>query len=183
MSGGAGIEFQYAEPFAEALCDNSDFRKWVLGQTGFARFENVRLLRDEMVKKRSPGTPYWWRHYYTHKCTCPGCDGRETDIFAIFETDTGFRFALHIEVKHPSDKFKAGGNQASAYPIRAQCWANKPPEKVLRHDAATTVLLFSEGKRKEFSEHLDHFKTLITIEDVDREFPQLYDGLEIAGKQ
>ena len=31
MSDGAEIEFKYAEPFAEALHDNSDFRKWVLG--------------------------------------------------------------------------------------------------------------------------------------------------------
>ena len=178
MSGGTAIEFQYAEPFAEALSDNSGFRKWVLGQTVFAKFENVRLLRDEMAKKRSPGTPYWWKHHYTHKCTCPGCDGRETDIFAIFETDTGFRFAVHIEVKHPEDKFKSSGDQASAYPVRAHCWAKQSPDRVPRHDDATTVLLFSEGKREEFSKHLDYFNTLITFENIDRAFPTLYKGLK-----
>ena len=183
MSGGAEIEFKYAEPFAEALYDNSDFRKWVLGQTVFARFGNVRLLRDEIAKKRSSGTRYWWRHHYTHKCTCSGCDGRETDIFAIFETDTEFRFALHVEVKHPEDKFKSGGDQASAYPIRAQCWAKKPPDKVPRHDDATTVLLFSEEKRGEYSENLNHFKTLITFEVINSEFPLLYKGLELKGKR
>ncbi len=181
MSGGAEIEFKYAEPFAEALYENSDFRNWVLGQTVFARFEKVRLLLDEIVKKRSPGTPYWWRHHYTHKCTCPGCDGRETDIFAVFETDTDFRFALHIEVKHPEDKFKAGGDQASAYPIRAQCWTKKTPDKVPRHDDAATVLLFSEGKREEYSESLNYFNTLITFEVINRKFPLLFKGLEIKG--
>ena len=117
MSGGAEIEFKYAEPFAEALYDNSDFRKWVLGQTVFARFGNVRLLRDEIAKKRSSGTRYWWRHHYTHKCTCSGCDGRETDIFAI-----GYRISVRL-----TRRGKTSGGQIQVWRGPGVCLPHKSP--------------------------------------------------------
>ena len=66
---------------------------------------------------------------------------------------------------------------------RAQCWAKKPPDKVPRHDDATTVLLFSEEKRGEYSENLNYFKILISFEVINREFPLLYKGLELKGKR
>jgi hypothetical protein len=44
----------------------------------------------------------------------PDCAGKEAVIFTIFETEVGYQFALHIEVKYPEDKFRSGGDQASA---------------------------------------------------------------------
>jgi hypothetical protein len=44
---------------------------------------------------------------------------------------------------------------------------------VLPHHKASTVLLFSEQKREEFAEHLPHFTTLITFEDINSVFPDL----------
>jgi hypothetical protein len=81
------------------------------------------------------------------------------------------RFALHIEVKYPGDRFKKAGRQAEAYPIRAQCWIAKTPKYVLPHARATTALLFSEQNRLKFAPHLKHFDTLITLEDVEKNFP------------
>jgi hypothetical protein len=169
-------ELQYAEPFAEALVDNPAFRSWVLRQTKFAGFaDQARLLHREMQAQRSAGAKYWWRSHFTESCRCLGCSGQETDLLAIFETATGHRFALHVEVKHPGDRFKDAGNQAASYPIRARCWATngKTPAKVLPHAAATTVLLCSSLKLIDYTEHIGHFATVITFEDIKRNFPNV----------
>jgi hypothetical protein len=166
------IERQYAEPFAEALVNDSAFRTWVVQQTEFAGFaQDCRLLHEEMKQRRSGVSQNWWRSHYTEVCRCLGCSGKETDILAIFEAKNGLRFALHIEVKHPRDRFKSDGVQSRGYPIRASCWIGNPPLNVLPHSQATTVLLFSATKSDEYASHLPNFKTLITIESVRQNFP------------
>lgn len=92
---------------------------------------------------------------------------------AIFETEPDFRFALHMEVKHPGDKFKRGGHQAVAYPIRAQCWATagSTPANVLRHSMASTALLCSETKLGEYGVHISHFASVFTFEEIKMRFP------------
>lgn len=101
-----------AEPFARALVEDIAFRNWVIGRTEFASFaENSRLLNEEMHQKRNAEN--WWRSHFTEKCRCADCSGKETDLLAIFETPTGFRFALHIEFKRPGDKFKSDGVQSA----------------------------------------------------------------------
>jgi hypothetical protein len=123
-----------------------------------------------MLAIRTPGTEFWWNSHFNPTCQCFGCKGgKETDILAIFESATGGRFALHVEVKHSKDKFSDG--QAAAYPVRARCWVAKTPGKVLPHAAATTALLFSDFKRQEYAPHLGGFETLITLEDIERNFP------------
>lgn len=162
----------YAQPFAEALVSDPAFRVWVLRQTEFASFaDEARVLHEEMKQQRSGVSQNWWRSHYTEACRCDGCSGKETDILAVFETGTGLRFALHVEVKHPRDRFKADGIQARGYPLRASCWLEKPPPKVLPHHQATTVLLFSSEKKTEYLPHLSHFKTLITFENIKKNFP------------
>ena len=98
-----------------------------------SRISFQRLLHREMHAKRSRGTKYWGRSHFSEICRCFGCSGQETDLLAIFESATGLRFALHVEVKQPNDKFKDDGQQAAAYPVRAQCWATDGtrPAKVL----------------------------------------------------
>ena len=167
------IEYQYAAPFAEALVSDPNFRSWLLRQTKFAEFAgNARLMDREMKAKRSASAQSWWRSHYTEKCRCDGCGGRETDLLAIFEAAKGVRFALHVEVKQPNDKFDPDKRQGERYSVRAQCWARKAPAAVLPHTMAATMLLFSESKRHEYSPHLAHFGTLITFEDVQKNFPK-----------
>ena len=38
---------------------------------------------------------------------------------------------------------------------------------------ASTGIFFSEEKREEYEPHLQYFKTLITFEEIEREFPHL----------
>ena len=181
-------ERRYAEPFAEALVNRPIFRSWVLRQTIFASYaDDARLLHREMHAQRSAGAETWWRSHFTEDCRCFGCSGQETDLLAIFEAATRFRFALHVEVKHPNDKFKKP-NQAPAYPVRARCWVAKTPYKVLPHAAATTVLLCSTRKLSEFARHLRYFETLTTFEDIEKEFPDwrplkpIDDGMSTASR-
>jgi hypothetical protein len=51
--------------------------------------------------------------------------------------------------------------------------ATKPPVKVLPHQAASTGLFFSEGKREEYAPHLEHFKSLMTFEEIEAQFPSI----------
>ncbi|MGY4618570.1 hypothetical protein ACVWZ4_003797 [Bradyrhizobium sp. USDA 4472] len=164
-------ELIFAEPFANALVDDPAFRTWVLQQTMFCAFADARLLHREMQMQRN--ARYWWRSHFTEACRCEGCSGQETDLLAIFEAETGFRFALHIEVKHPGDRFKEGGRQAAAYPVRAQCWATDghTPANVLRHSMATTALLCSQAKLAEYAAHVPHFATVLTFEEIKKCFP------------
>lgn len=167
------IEFTYAEPFADALVNDLAFRSWILKKTKFADFgEEARLLHDEMRAQRSETAATWWRSHFTEKCRCPGCSGQETDILAIFETATGTRFALHFEVKQPTDKFSTKRDQAANYALRAKCWAASAPRAVVLHSDAATVLLCSASKLTEYRPHLLKFGSVITFEDIARKFPQ-----------
>jgi hypothetical protein len=114
------IEFSYVEPFANSLVADPGFRSWVLRQTKFAAFaEEARLLHEEMRAQRNRGSATWWRSHFTEKCRCEGCSGQETDILAIFEEAMGMRFALHFEVKQPTDKFPISKDQGANYALRS----------------------------------------------------------------
>jgi hypothetical protein len=178
------IEFIYAEPVADALVADPTFRKWVLGQTKFAKYADgaTKLLHEDMFAKRTDSAENWWRSHFNPVCQCFGCcGGKETDLLAIFKAATGLSFALHFEVKHPDDRFnKKKRDQALAYPERAQCWVKKTPNTVLAHKNTTTVLLFSERKRQEYAPHLEHFKTRITWEKVEKQFPNVWARIQIG---
>ncbi len=167
------IEFTYAEPFANALVADPEFRSWILRRTRFAAFaEETRLLHEEMRAQRSGSSATWWRSHFTEKCRCQGCSGQETDILAIFETAAGMRFGLHFEVKQPADRFPTRKDQAANYALRAKCWAASAPRAVVPHVDAATVLLCSATKLAEYSPHLSKFGTVITFEELAEAFPQ-----------
>src|SRR5436190_8716042 len=115
-------EYVYAAPIAQALADNASFREWVLSKSEFHEFSGARILHEEMALHRSNSSAEWWRFHFTEKCRCLGCSGKETDILAIFESKSRAWFALHFEVKQPTDIFKSDGIQSRGYPLRAQCW-------------------------------------------------------------
>lgn len=164
------LEWAYAQPFARALSEDASFRSWVLQRTKFASLAGeARLLDREMLAARTPGTTSWWRSHYTEACRCPGCSGKETDLLAIFAIKNEYRFALHLEFKRPSDRFQLG--QAEAYPIRADCWVQKPPRSVLPHAAATTALVCSDGDVPSFQANLRHFSVRFTFEEIASAFP------------
>jgi hypothetical protein len=168
------IEYQYAAPIARSLVEDAKFRRWVLSKSKFSSSSDARILHKEMRAHRQNPTAEWWRFYFTEGCRCLGCSGKETDILVMFEDAVGSRrFAIHFEIKQPKDKFKADGVQARGYPLRAECWVDKPPPKVLPHHDASTGIFFSEAKRAEYAPHLDNFQTKITFEEIEREFPHL----------
>jgi hypothetical protein len=159
-------EFAYAEPFADALVDDPAFRSWVLRQTKFAVVaEGSRLLCEEMKARRSKSSTNWWRSHYTEK-------SGETDILAIFEAPDGARFALHFEVKQPADRFPKDKDQAANCVTRADLWVKSAPKAVLPHTAASTVLLCSATKLKEYAPHLPKFGAVITFEQIACVFPK-----------
>jgi hypothetical protein len=163
-------EYDFAAPFADALVQDVEFRTWVLSRTKFAEHaDDAKLLHDEMAAARSAAT--WWRSHYTEVCRCEGCRGQETDLLAIFESSEGSRFAIHIEVKQPSDRFPTKKDQAANYVKRARCWIATPPRAVLPHADADTLLLCSEKKLGEYAAHLSKFGGVITFEELRARFP------------
>ena len=166
-------EFKYAQPFAEELAADPAFRSWVLQRTKFAKFaDGSRVLSEEMQKRRSGGSANWWRSHYTEKCKCEGCTGQETDILAIFECANGERFALHFEVKQPSDNFPTDRDQAANYRYRAECWVKRAPRAVLPHADAQTALVCSAQKLRTYALHIPKFDARFTFEEIAHSFPR-----------
>jgi hypothetical protein len=171
------VEFTYAAPFANELALNAAFCSWVLQRTKFASDGNdARLLHEEMRTRRSGSSENWWRSHYTEKCRCEGCSGQETDLLAIFEAADAKRFALHVEVKQPTDRFSTKRDQAGNYALRAKCWATRAPAAVVPHSDAATVLLCSALKLDEYAPHAAKFGTVITFEGVAEAFPSVNFG-------
>jgi hypothetical protein len=163
-------EHVYAEAFANALRDDPDFLKWVLGQTPFAGRDGVHVIWDEMITKR-PKAKFWWKNYWTGSCKCLGCSGSETDVFVALQDVSRRRFALHIEVKQPTDRFDPAKRQGERYSVRAACWARAAPATVPVHAEAGTIILCSETKRVNFTAEIQYFDACITFEEIARTFP------------
>lgn len=166
-------ELAYAAPFANALIESVTFRTWVLSRTKFAASaHDCRLLQEDMKAARSKTAATWWRSHFNGTCRCDGCrGGQETDLLAIFERSDGYRFALHVEVKQPSDRFPAKKDQAANYALRAACWTSSTPKAVLPHSDADTMLLCSAAKLDEYYHHLGKFGSVLTFEELATAFP------------
>lgn len=168
------LEYRYAEPIARSLATNAEFSRWVLYKSKFAEFADARLLREEMILQRQNPTAEWWRFHFSMRCNDLCCSGgRETDIFAVYETVTKLRFAMHFEVKQPTDKFDPKRLQEQRYALRAKCWIDKTPPKILKHQDASLGIFFSESKRAKFEAVLSYFPTQITFEEIEKEFPHV----------
>lgn len=162
-------EFRYARPIADALRGDLQFRSWFLGRTEFASVRDTAvLLHEEQKQARSPSAENWWRSYWAGRAYPfkSECGERETDLLAVFQGDAGFRFALHIEVKAPGDRF--GVEQARDYTRRARCWAGigRNPKTVLQHDRATTVLCCEARFLNEHATESSHFMCCVTFEEI-----------------
>jgi hypothetical protein len=69
------------------------------------------------------------------------------------------------------DKFPTYKDQAGNYALRAKCWATAAPKAIVPHSDAGTALLCSASKLAEYAPHLRKFGTVITFEDVAKNFP------------
>lgn len=162
-------EYRYARPIAEAPEEDSSFRVWFLSQTRFASHAaTAKLLSEEQKATRSPNAENWWRSYFAGS-SYPfksECGERETDLLAVFEATTGLRFALHIEVKSPGDKF--GVQQARDYGRRAKCWSGtgRAPGTVLSHEEASTVLCSERGFAEKRRPEAELFDAFVSFEDI-----------------
>lgn len=167
-------EKKYSVPIADGLVSNPKFRKWVIGRTKFASYDDAELLSEKMLQKRSKGASTWWAsHFQFRACDCSGCvGGKETDLLAIFEKDD-YRFALHFEVKRPGDTFKRGKQQPVDYRTRAECWVRKAPRTVLDHHDAETILICLPDKLPGFPIYAPQFDRVITIPQICDAFPGL----------
>jgi phage/plasmid primase-like uncharacterized protein len=167
-------ELPFAAPFADALVGDPALREWVVCKTKFADQQKPwRLLHEEMKRCRSKIATNWWRSHFTGRCECNGCiGGKETDLLAVFEDAGGYRFALHFEVKQPTDRFKKGGGQAIAYRERAECWVrpDHTPPKVLAHKGAATALVCTRAMLTTAPEDVALFDAIFTFEEVAEQF-------------
>lgn len=126
------LESHYDQAFADTLAA-SDFRRWLLTRSRFAPFaDTARLLIEEQEQARK--ARQWWKHWWGY---LPDGTSSETDIFAVFESDDGQRFALHIENKPPHGKIDL--RQAADYRRRAIHWARK--EQYLSYGEFETILM------------------------------------------
>jgi hypothetical protein len=169
-------EWRYAEPIAGALEREPSFRAWFLRQTNFHEHADyARLLHEEQKIRRSASAETWWRSYWTTRSYShfAECGERETDLLAVFEVPSGFRFALHVEVKAPGDRF--GLEQARDYGRRAVCWKGRgrEPGTVLPHDEAGTVLCCSASFASLYPRESQLFDSVVLHEDTKRWIPEL----------
>lgn len=123
-----------------------------------------------MIAKR-PKAKFWWKDYWAASCKCFGCSGSETDVFLVLEDASSRRFALHIEVKQPTDRFDPAKRQGERYRARAACWARAAPKTVPSHAEAGTMLLCGAGKLDAFAAEVSKFDTTVTFEAIARRFP------------
>lgn len=162
-------EFGYANPIAVGLVENIPFRVWFLSKTPFRRYAEIaRLLHEEQRTTRSPTADNWWRSYWVmaSSCACGECRERETDLLAIFSTPDDYRFALHVEVKSPRDRFSL--DQAIDYQRRAKCWSGRAnaPKTIFPHDVAATVLACEAGFANLNSYQTSLFNAVITFDEI-----------------
>jgi hypothetical protein len=141
---GAHKEHSYCQPFAESLADDKAFRTWVLERLGLGDFATSALCLREEQRAQRPSARFWWKDYYCHerRCVCAGLAGRQIDVLAIFRNGTGRTVGLHVECKHPTDRF-TNPAQSEGYRRRASCWGpeGRNPPTVLPHAEAFTVLI------------------------------------------
>jgi hypothetical protein len=145
--------------FAEAVKHSPSVQKWLLAQTKFASHSgSARLLHEEQRTIRP--RKFWWRHWWCHVPELS--KDRETDIFMVFETGEGWRFALHCENKLGTGRFEDG--QAQAYAPRGRHMANQP--KFLTYADFQTVLLAPRAFQQKYRSDCALFDIAISHEEV-----------------
>jgi hypothetical protein len=166
------IEHRYCEPVAEALANDIGFASFFMQRAGRENWSNeFRCLNREQALMRTSGS-YWWKNVFCSesRCTCPNLSGREIDILAIFESSDGERLGLHIECKHPKDKFSKG--QAARYRERVACWtqSGKGPRTIPAHGDAVAILICDRTNQHSV-EDVAQFDATIFFDEIATRLP------------
>ncbi|NJO34105.1 MAG: hypothetical protein HC869_14145 [Rhodospirillales bacterium] len=146
---GARIEHLYCEPVAEALAADENFARFFFKKANCRDWlGGARCLKDEQA---IAGThTFWWKDWYCPegRCLCPDLKGTQIDILAVFERNDGRRIGMHVECKHPTDKF-SNPRQAPRYRERLQCWTQpgRGAKDLPPHQEAIAILICQRGHR------------------------------------
>lgn len=169
------LKFSYGKPMAAEIEKSGQFVKWLVKRTEFSHHSEfaIPLFRQQM-NKRTEDTTSWWRDYWTgtDNCSCQSCGGKPTEMLVIFDGIDDFRFALHFEINASGKPLPPG--RAADYRNRANCWADRKPKPttVLKHDAASTVLLAPQAYLESGDPEISQFETAISFEDIAAWIPQ-----------
>jgi hypothetical protein len=159
--------------FAETLISNEWFRDWVLSGSKFSHLRpSLRLLSEDLSRSRRMPA-HSWRHVW---CVMPDGSEGETDIFAVFEADGGYRFALHFENKPPHGILRP--NQGEDYPKRAAFLAGRP--RYLRYQGWETAIIAPQAFLDRHADRCCPFDRAITYEAVAEWIPLFGDALAEA---
>ncbi|OYX74703.1 MAG: hypothetical protein B7Y77_03170 [Bradyrhizobium sp. 35-63-5] len=142
-----------AQPFldsiAESVFTSQDVRDWLIKGTSMAAdytgssvlIEEQRAVRWRRTQTKQP----FWANYWCgrdSRCTCriEGSRGLESDAIFFFRNFANRVLAIHVEFKHPNERFTFG--QPEAYPLRAafftRTWRDRPT--VNAHDDYLTAI-------------------------------------------
>jgi hypothetical protein len=166
------VEHGYCEPVAEALASDPEFARFFMMRAGVGDWaESFVCLKQEQAQLRTSGK-YWWKNVFCSesRCECPNLSGREIDILVVFQRMDGERLGLHIECKHPGDKFSKG--QAARYRERLSCWTKdgKGPRTIPRHRAALAILMCGRHHRH-MADDVAQFDGVIFFDEISARLP------------
>jgi hypothetical protein len=165
-------ELKYAPPLAQAILENTTFRKWIFSGTAYED-QAPHPVGDLQGSLRSPTmkNPYWFNYWCgkDSRCACRIGTGIETDILLVFDCASSQRVGLHIEIKRPRERLANG--QAESYPRRAACWASPAtrPKTVLEHDNFITMIAC--GREAIQDERLRYFDKILYHDDIAKLLP------------
>jgi hypothetical protein len=144
-----------AQPFLDAIAASvfasQATRNWLIaGTPAEGSYKDCSVLVDEQRLKRGLTKQPFWANYWCgrdSKCTCriEGSKGLESDAIFFFKNSEDRILALHVEFKHPKEKF--GFGQPEAYPLRAACFAQTYGQRSSlnpHHEWATVIFCGAE---------------------------------------
>lgn len=158
---------------AKALATDAAFARFFMERAKRCDWtEEFRCLDREQAALRTSGA-YWWKNVFCSesRCLCPNLRGREIDILAVFERADGARLGMHIECKHPGDRFSAG--QAARYRERLECWTQqgRGPRTIPRHETAVAILMCDRANRFA-DDDLGQFDGVVYFDEIARLLPK-----------
>jgi hypothetical protein len=163
----------YLDAIADAVFNSQGVRDWLIkGTSAESTYAGSRVLIDEQraVRWRQKATkqPYWANYFCGRdsRCTCriAGGKGLESDAIFFFRNSSKQILAVHVEFKHPNERFTFG--QPEAYPLRAACfvktWRERPTLNA--HDDWTTVIFCDVKSVSDYTR--TYFQRVITHDET-----------------
>lgn len=165
----------YLDAIAQGVFTSQRVRDWLITGTPVAEdylgsgvlIDEQRAVRWRKIPTKQP----FWSNYYCGRdrnciCRIEGSKGLESDAIFFFRNSSDRILAVHVEFKHPKEKF--GFGQPEAYPLRAACFAKTYHERpsLNEHHEWTTVIFC--GPESISDQRLSHFDRIITHGEAQR---------------